>query len=72
MGFRAVIQKEKKGYVAKALEVEVASQGKTVDEAIENLKEAVSLYLKHAEPQELRSLKKRQTHILIAPFEVPA
>lgn len=44
MRFTAVITKEGQWYVAKAVEVEVASQGKTIEEALENLKEALELY----------------------------
>jgi predicted RNase H-like HicB family nuclease len=40
----AIIQKEDDWYVAKCLENNVASQGKTIEEAIINLKEAVQLY----------------------------
>ena len=43
--FTAVINQEKKGYVARALELGVVSQGKTLKEAQLNLKEAVELYL---------------------------
>lgn len=39
-----VIWKEGKYYVARSLEVEVASQGKTRTEAIANLQEALELY----------------------------
>ena len=41
----AVIQKEEDMYVAKCPEIGTASQGKTVEEAISNLKEATELYL---------------------------
>ena len=40
----ALVWKEDDLYVAKSVEVEVASQGKTKDEALENLKEALELY----------------------------
>ncbi len=40
----SVIWREDKWYVAKALEVEVVSQGETEKEALDNLKEALSLY----------------------------
>lgn len=40
----SIVWKEDKWYVAKALEVEVASQGKTEKEALDNLKEALELY----------------------------
>jgi len=38
------IQQEENWHVAKCLENSVASQGKTIDEAMENLKEALELY----------------------------
>lgn len=43
--FSAVITKEGKWYVAFCPELDVASQGKTVEEALSNLKEALELYL---------------------------
>ena len=39
-----VIIKEKEWYIAKSLENNVASQGKTKEEALKNLKEALELY----------------------------
>jgi predicted RNase H-like HicB family nuclease len=39
-----IVQKDDDWYVAKCLENSVASQGKTVEEAITNLKEALELY----------------------------
>lgn len=39
-----MIQKEENWYVATDVVSGVASQGKTLDESIENLKEALSLY----------------------------
>jgi predicted RNase H-like HicB family nuclease len=41
----AVIHLEKNSYVAKCPEVGTVSQGATIEEAIENLKEATELYL---------------------------
>ncbi|GAU75422.1 type II toxin-antitoxin system HicB family antitoxin [Fusibacter sp. 3D3] len=40
----AIIQKEEDWYVAKCIENNVASQGKTIEDAISNLTEAVQLY----------------------------
>ncbi len=40
----AIIQKEDDWYVAKCVENNVASQGKTIEEAISNLTEAIQLY----------------------------
>jgi predicted RNase H-like HicB family nuclease len=41
----AVITKEDKWYVARCIEPEVVSRGKTIEEAQANLKEKVELYL---------------------------
>ena len=44
MEFTAAITHDEDWYVARCLEVEVTSQGETVDEALANLKEALELY----------------------------
>lgn len=49
----SVIWQEDKWFVAKALEVEVASQGKSEKEALENLKEALELYFEDQSEVEL-------------------
>jgi len=41
----AIINKEGDWYVSWCPELDIASQGKTVEEAVSNLKEAVELYL---------------------------
>ena len=41
----AVIHREEDMYVAECPEVGTASQGKTIEEAVKNLKEATELYL---------------------------
>ena len=43
--FSAIVHKEKKYYVAECPEVGTISQGKRIEEAINNLKEATELYL---------------------------
>lgn len=43
--FTTVIKKEGKWYVARCIELGVVSQGKTIENAQKNLKEAVELYL---------------------------
>ena len=40
-----IVWKENKFFVAKFLEIELASQGKTKKEAIKNLKEALELFI---------------------------
>jgi predicted RNase H-like HicB family nuclease len=44
MLFTAIITREKKFYVALAPDVDIASQGETIEEALANLKEALELY----------------------------
>jgi len=39
-----IIKKEEDWFVATCLENNIASQGKTIDEATENLKEAIALF----------------------------
>lgn len=46
--YTAVVWKETEGYVSKCPELNVASCGESLEEAIENLKEAVQLYLENA------------------------
>ena len=48
--FTVTIQKENDWFVAKCLENSVASQGKTIDEAIDNLREAVALFYEDEAP----------------------
>ena len=56
--FSAVIEKEDAWFVALCPELDVASQGKTFEEAFKNLREAVELYLDDEDVQkELRGKK---------------
>ena len=48
MRLTAAITHEAQWYVARCLEVEVASQGETVEEALVNLREALELYFEDA------------------------
>ncbi|MFC0007069.1 type II toxin-antitoxin system HicB family antitoxin [Micromonospora siamensis] len=41
----AAVHQEDDWYVARCLELDVASQGETLDEALGNLREAVEVYL---------------------------
>ena len=43
--FTAFIEKEEDMYIAKCVEVGTVSQGRTIEEAVENLQEATELYL---------------------------
>ena len=46
-----IIQKEDNWYVATDISSGVASQGKTIDEATDNLKEALTLYYEDNKPE---------------------
>ena len=50
----AIIEREVNEYVALCPEVDVASQGKTVDEARKNLREALELFFEAASPEEIK------------------
>ncbi|MDA0264946.1 MAG: type II toxin-antitoxin system HicB family antitoxin [Chloroflexi bacterium] len=47
---KATIRRGEKFDVAECLEIAVVTQGKTLDETVENLKEAVSLHLEGEDP----------------------
>jgi len=50
----AIIEREGDGYVTLCPEVDVASQGDTIDEAKNNLREALELFFETASPEEIR------------------
>ncbi len=55
MEFTAIIRKGEKQYVALCPEVDVVSQGHTIEEALHNLKEAVELHVEEMGlPQEFK------------------
>ncbi len=51
--YTAVIYQEDDGYVSLCPELDVASQGDTLEEARANLREAVELFLECASPAEI-------------------
>lgn len=59
----AIIHKEEDMYVAECPEVGTVSQGKTIEEAIYNLKEATELYLEEFPLEE-------KEHPLLTTFEI--
>jgi len=50
---KAFIRKGEHYYVAECLEIPVVTQGKTLDEAVANLKEAVALHLEGEDLEQL-------------------
>jgi len=67
MKFTAIITKEERWYVAHCIELGVVSQGKTIEEAQMNLKEAVELYLEDFEEDDILQ---NVEEILLYPLEV--
>ena len=59
----AVIEREGDGYVALCPEVDVASQGETIEEARQNLTEALELFLEAASPGEIRERLHSEVYI---------
>jgi predicted RNase H-like HicB family nuclease len=51
----AIIEREGDGYVALCPELDIASQGDTVDEARKNLKEALELFFETASSEEINA-----------------
>ena len=60
MELQAVVWKEEDMFVIKEVITGVTTQGKTIEEAIDNLKEAVELYLEEM-PEIVEELKNRKT-----------
>lgn len=65
--FTAIIIKEEKWYVAHCVELGVVSQGKTIEEAQANLKEAVELYIESFGADDLPESK---GEVVFYPLEV--
>ena len=49
----AIIEREENGYVALCPELDIASQGDTIEEARDNLREALELFFESASPDEI-------------------
>lgn len=65
--FTAILEKEGDLYVALCPELDVASQGHTVEEATANLKEAVELFLECADPTEIEA--RQHEEVFVTRFE---
>lgn len=65
----AIIEREDDGFVALCPELDVASQGATIEEARANLVEALSLFFETASPSEVARRLHRE--VFITQVEVP-
>lgn len=69
-GYHALLWKEGGWYVARGVEIEVASQGKTKQEAIDNLKEALDLMLEDEGRQRIKIPAIQKLELMS--FDLPA
>jgi len=61
--FTAILEREGDLYVALCPELDVASQGATVEEATANLREAVELFLEAADPAEIADRLRGEVYV---------
>jgi predicted RNase H-like HicB family nuclease len=59
----AIIEREGDGYVAMCPELDIASQGGTIEEARENLREALELFLESAPPEEIKNRLHEEVYV---------
>ena len=59
----AIIEREGDGYVSLCPELDIASQGATVAEARENLKEALELFFQTASANEIQSRLHHEVYV---------
>ena len=65
--FTAIIEREGALYVALCPELDLASQGTSIENALENLKEAVGLFFETADPKEMKH--RRREHVFVTQFQ---
>jgi predicted RNase H-like HicB family nuclease len=63
MKLTALIEREGDGYVSLCPEFDVASQGKTIEEARDNLREALELFFEAASPDEIKQRFREEVFI---------
>jgi len=68
MRLTAIIERENDGYVALCPELDIASQGDTIERARENLQEALELFFETASPEEVK--RRLHTEVYVTQVEV--
>jgi predicted RNase H-like HicB family nuclease len=63
MRLTAIIEREGSGYVAFCPELDIASQGDTVEQARDNLREALDLFFECASAHEIKSRLKSELYV---------
>ena len=66
----AIIQREDEGYVALCPELDIASQGESIEEPRANLVEALTLFFETASPSEIS--RRFQSEVFVTQVQVPA
>jgi predicted RNase H-like HicB family nuclease len=59
----AIIEREEGGYVSLCPELDIASQGNTIEEARENLREALELFFETASPSEIKTRLHEEVYV---------
>jgi predicted RNase H-like HicB family nuclease len=65
----AIIEREDDGFVALCPELDIASQGATIEEARANLVEALTLFFETASPSEVT--RRLHSEVFVTQVEVP-
>ena len=66
--FTAIVQKDRAGWSAFCPDLDVASQGETVEQATANLREAVELFFEVANPLEVE--RRLRSEIYLSQLEI--
>jgi len=64
----AIIEREGDGYVGLCPELDIASQGETIESARKNLQEAVELFFETADPAEVE--RRQHSEVFVTRLEV--
>ena len=59
----AFIEREGTGYVSLCPELDIASQGDTIEEARDNLREALELFFETASPEEIKTRQHDEVYV---------
>ena len=59
----AIIEREEDGYVSFCPELDIASQGGTIEEARLNLREAIELFFETASPSEIKTRLHEEVYV---------
>lgn len=65
----AIIEREDDGFTALCPELDIASEGATIEEARSNLVEALTLFFEAADPSEIQ--RRFRSEIFVTQIEVP-